>query len=71
MDWKPINKTQGRFEAESIGEMRGAKKTCCSIFRSFLRISRRVGSQFSFFSSLFSSFLMVYVYKNEEKIDQK
>jgi len=33
----------------------------------FFKFSRGAGSQFSFFGSFFTSFLMVYVYKNEKK----
>jgi len=57
----------------------GHRKMYCSIFHSFLisffKISRGASSQFSFFGSFFTSFLMVYVYKNEKKngskMDQK
>jgi len=53
----------------------GCWKMYCSIFHSFFhsffKISRGAGSQFSFFSWFFTSFLMVYVYKNEQKMDQK
>jgi len=42
-----------------------------SIFHSFFKISRGAGSQFSFFASFFTSFLMVYVYKNEKKKGSK
>jgi len=53
----------------------GCRKMYCSIFHSFFhsffKISRGAGSQLSFFGSFFTSFLMVYVYKNEKKKDQK
>ena len=53
----------------------GCWKMYCSIFHSFFhsffKISRGSGSQFSFFGSFFTLFLMVYVYKNEKKMNQK
>jgi len=49
----------------------GCRKMYCSIFHSFFKISRGAGSQFTFFGSFFTSFLMVSVYKNEKKMDQK
>ena len=42
-----------------------------SFLISFLKISRWSGSQFSFFGSFFISFLMVYVYKNVLRMNQK
>ena len=47
------------------------------IFRSFFisenfkKVGFTVGSQYSFFVSFFTSFLMVYVYKNDQKTDKK
>jgi len=41
------------------------------IFSLIFQIFKGAGSQFLFFGSFFTSFLMVYVYKNEKKMDQK